>query len=106
MCINQYIPIFSNTLQSLFPYGIIDNSSFEKTFKTITDIAYIITAIIIATIVANLSDIIPFMLQYVKYEHIPIIAVATTGLNTNFLNPRFSFIFFLRAVIAIVNATI
>lgn len=40
-----------------------------------------------------------------KYEHIPIIAVATTGFNTNFENVNFNFIFFLKDVIAIVKAT-
>ena len=41
-----------------------------------------------------------------KYEHIPIIVVAKIGFITNFENVKSSFIFFLKAFIAIVNATI
>lgn len=41
-----------------------------------------------------------------KYEQIPIIVVAITGLIINFENVKFSFIFLLSEVIAIVNATI
>lgn len=40
-----------------------------------------------------------------KYEQIPIIATAITGLITNFLNVKFNFITFLSAAIEIANAT-
>ena len=40
-----------------------------------------------------------------KKEQIPIIVVAKIGFKTNFENVKSSFIFFLRAVIAIVKAT-
>ena len=84
------------------------NESIEKENKRVAktiDNVYITTATNNAIIVANLSIIIPFKAKYIKYEHIPIIAVAITGLITNFENVKSSFIFFLRAVIAIVKAT-
>ena len=40
-----------------------------------------------------------------KYEHIPMIVVAITGFITNLENVKSSFIFFLKAVIAIEKAT-
>ena len=40
-----------------------------------------------------------------KYEQIPIIVTAIIGLITNCENVKFNFIFFLKAVIAILNAT-
>lgn len=40
-----------------------------------------------------------------KYEQIPIIPTAIIGFTTSFENVKFSFIFLLRAIIAIVNAT-
>ena len=81
------------------------NSSFVKTFKATIANEYITTATIIAIIVANLSTIIPFKAKYVKYEHIPIIAVEITGFRTNFENVKFNFIYFLSIVNAIQNAT-
>ena len=63
-----------------------------------------ITAITIAIIVANFCAIIPVNIEYIKYEHIPIIAVAITGFTTIFENGKFNFIFFLKNVLAIVNA--
>ena len=64
-----------------------------------------ITAESIAIIVANFSIIIPEIAEYIKYEQIPIIAVAIIGFITNFENVKSNFIVFLSAVIAIVNAT-
>lgn len=64
-----------------------------------------ITANIIDTIVANFCAIIPESVKYIKYEQIPIIAVAITGLTTNFENVKFNFMVFLSAVMAIVKAT-
>lgn len=63
-----------------------------------------ITAITIAIIVANFCVIIPVNIEYIKYEHIPIIAVAITGFTKIFENDKFNFIFFLKNVLAIVNA--
>lgn len=63
-----------------------------------------ITAITIAIIVANFCAIIPVNIEYIKYEHIPIIAVAITGFTKIFENDKFNFIFFLKNVLAIVNA--
>ena len=67
------------------------NSSFVKIFKTTIANVYITTATNNAIIVANLSIIIPFKAKYIKYEHIPIIAVAITGLITNFENVKFRY---------------
>lgn len=89
----------------LFPDGNIINSSLEKTFNAIIDNVYIITANAIASIVANFGVIIPKSVKYTKYEHIPIIAVAMIGFITNFENVKSNFIFFLKDVIAIENAT-
>lgn len=64
-----------------------------------------ITADIIATIVANFDAIIPNSVINIKYEHIPIIIVDNKGFITNFENVKFNLIFFFSAVIAIQNAT-
>lgn len=93
-------------MQIFCPYGIIKISSFENTFSAIIAKAYIITALIIATIVANFCAIIPESTINIKYEQIPIINVANNGFNTNFENVKFNFIFFFNDIIAIVNATI
>ena len=63
------------------------------------------TANSIDTIVANFCAIIPESVKYIKYEHIPIMAVANIGFKTNFENVKSNFIFFLNDVIAIVKAT-
>ena len=89
----------------MFLYGSIDNSSFENSFNTIIANPYMITADIIAIIVAKFSIIIPDNTEYMKYEHIPIIVTAIIGFTTNWENVKFNFIFFLNAVIAILNAT-
>ena len=64
-----------------------------------------ITADIIAIIVAKFPIIIPDNDEYIKYEQIPIITTAIIGFITNWENVKFNFIFFLNAVIAILNAT-
>lgn len=64
-----------------------------------------ITANIIATIVANFCAIIPESVINIKYEQIPIIIVANKGFSTNFEKVKFNFMFFLNDVIAIENAT-
>ena len=64
-----------------------------------------ITADIIAIIVAKFWIIIPDNDEYIKYEHIPIIPTAINGFITNCENVKSNFIFFLNAVIAILNAT-
>lgn len=92
-------------MQNLSPYGNINNSSFENTFNATIANPYMITADIIAIIVAKFWIIIPFNTEYIKYEQIPIIAVAVIGFTTNCANVKSSFIFFLNAVIAMVNAT-
>ena len=63
-----------------------------------------IIAVTIAIIVANFGAIIPVNIEYIKYEHIPIIAVAITGFITIFENGKFNFIFFLKNVLAIEKA--
>lgn len=87
------------------PYGIDAISSFENIFNAITANTYITTATTIANIVANFGVIIPKSVEYIKYEHIPIIVTAIIGFTTIFENVKSNFIFFLSAVIAIVNAT-
>lgn len=64
-----------------------------------------ITAIIIAIIVANLPGIIPVNTLYAKYEQTPIMKVAIAGFITNF--DKFILIFkcLTSDVIAITNAT-
>ena len=56
-------------------------------------------------IVAKLSVIIPKSEEYIKYEQIPIIAVANIGFITNLLTPNFNFIVLFKAAIDIINAT-
>ena len=59
----------------------------------------------IAIIVAKVCVIIPKSTEYIKYEQIPIIAVANIGFITNLLTPNFNFIVLFKAVIDIINAT-
>ena len=60
-------------MQILFPIGNVNISSFENTFNAKIAKMYIITAAIIATIVANFSTIIPlnkiYMIQSVYYRY-------------------------------------
>ena len=48
----------------------------------------------IAIIVANFSAIIPKSKEYIKYEQIAIITVASIGFITNLLTPNFILIVF------------
>lgn len=59
----------------------------------------------IAIIVANFSAIIPKSKEYIKYEQIAIITVASIGFITNLLTPNFILIVFFKAIIEIPNAT-
>ena len=88
----------------MLPLGNCKISSFEKTLKATIAKTYIITATIIAISVANFLAIIPINTEYVKYEHIPIIAVAITGFNTYLENLNFILNAFFKHIIDIVNA--
>ena len=59
----------------------------------------------IAIIVAKVSVIIPKSEEYIKYEQMPIIIVASIGFIINLLIPNFNFIILFNAVIDIINAT-
>ena len=59
----------------------------------------------IAIIVAKVCVIIPKSIEYIKYEQIPIIAVANIGFITNLLTPNFNLIVLFNAAIDIINAT-
>ena len=61
-------------------------------FKAITANIYIITADIIAIIVALFPGIIPSTNIYIKYEHTHIAAVATIGFTINFEKFKLSLI--------------
>ena len=73
-------------------------SSLVSIFNTITAIPYIITAEINAIIVANLITINFATIEYMKYEHTPIIAVAIIGFIINLDISKFNFMFFLSTV--------
>ena len=60
---------------------------------------------IIAIIVAKLFVIIPKSEEYIKYEQIPIMNVASIGFITNLLTPNFNLIVLFNAVMDIINAT-
>ena len=88
----------------LFPAGNASISSLLNTFNATIANTYIITATAIAISVANFVAIIPESAKYVKYEHIPIIAVAITGFNTYLENLNFILNAFFKHIIDIVNA--
>ena len=60
---------------------------------------------IIAIIVAKVSVIIPKSEEYMKYEQIPIITVASIGFIINLLTPNFNLIVLFKAAMDIINAT-
>ena len=86
----------------LFPAGNACISSLLNTFNATIANTYIIAATAIAISVANFVAIIPESAKYVKYEHIPIIAVAITGFNTYLENLNFILNAFFKHIIDIV----